>query len=115
MENTRINWKKIKHFSSEEFRDPDRLDLVAMIKLDNAREIANTPFVITSAWREDKDSAHNTGKAFDIRCHNDRDRWHILNGLFASGFKRIGIYNKHIHADTDSSRDNFVVWTGKSR
>lgn len=96
--------------------DPDFVKL-----LDLARSVAGVPFIITSGRRSAtsneramgvENSAHLTGLAVDLRADNSVDRFHILNGLFIAGFTRIGIYNHHIHVDSDDSKPNPVCWFG---
>ena len=82
--------------------------------LDNARELAGVPFVITSGCRCVKhneaskgkpDSAHLSGKAADIAAPVGR-RYAILAALIDVGFERIGIsFNgSFIHVDIDKSK-----------
>lgn len=117
-----MDWSKIRHFSEYEFGgDPDP-KLVRM--LDEARDIAAVPFVITSGVRTAKenaaiggadDSAHVTGHAVDLRCRTSRERFLTLRALFEAGFDRIGVYNHHVHCDTSTTADPAVVWVGKSK
>ena len=44
-------------------------------------------------------SSHLDGDAVDILTVNVTDRYEILAGLIAAGFKRMIIYNDHIHTD----------------
>lgn len=90
--------------------------------LDMAREFAGIPFVITSGFRGPdqnqaaggvKDSAHETGLAVDIRAPNDEIGKRVAYGLGRAGFIRCGFYDKHIHADIDSSKPQ-VTWDGIS-
>jgi zinc D-Ala-D-Ala carboxypeptidase len=92
-------------------------------RLDEARELAGVPFRITSGYRSPSanaavggvgNSAHGRGLAVDIACAGSRDRFHIVRGLFAAGFRRIGVYDRHVHADLDDSLPNPVCWTGDS-
>ena len=83
-------------------------------KLDDARHYANTPFVITSSYRKGDEGSHGDGDAVDIRCHESRPRFMIVSGLIHAGFTRIGIYDKHIHADVSSRLDQIVMWWGVS-
>lgn len=93
------------------------VDLVQM--LDQARDNAGIPFIITSGLRTAAqneaaggapDSAHLRGLAVDLRCRNSRERFLILKSLLSVGFMRIGDEVDHIHADIDISRDVNVVW-----
>lgn len=100
------------HFKLDEFRCPDCgglvIDYPFLDKLEIARVIADVPFVISSGYRcHDRNRAvgsasnnHPSGKAADILCLNSHDRIRIIIGLVQAGFRRIGIYQKHIHCDT---------------
>lgn len=82
--------------------------------LDNARELAGVPFMVTSGCRCEKhnkaskgkpDSAHLTGLAADIAAPVEK-RHTILAALINVGFLRIGISfdNSFIHVDIDKSK-----------
>lgn len=94
-----------------------------LIPLDKARGIAQVPFIITSSVRslaENKsvsgveDSSHLSGLAVDLEALDSRTRFLIVSALLQEGFTRIGIYDKHIHADVDFAKDQQVIWTGVS-
>ena len=110
-----MDWEKIYYFKPSEFTNPDKIDEAALLKLDQARSIAGVPFNISSSYRDDPNSSHSTGKAFDIRCHNSMWRYFIVESLLRVGFTRIGVYDCHIHADTDTEKDEYVMWTGISK
>jgi len=113
------------YFSDEEAKG---LDVELLAKLDQARHRAGTEFIITDGLRTAatntdpnavQDSAHLTGHAVDLRCQGSRYLWKMLDGLFAAGFKRIGIYFyleqervriSHVHVDNDLTKDQEVVW-----
>lgn len=86
-------------------------DLLAL--LDRARGIAGIPFIITSGLRSQdendalptavKNSAHLTGEAVDLSYTNSGQRFLILKGLYAVGFKRIGMGSTYIHADISTT------------
>ena len=121
-----INWQEIQYFNRDEFKyapgiEPDR-SLVYMI--DSARRIAtanagrDVVFNITSALRErhaGDTGTHTTGHAVDIACSSSRERYYILEALILAGFKRIGVYDKHLHADTAPYADQSVIWWDVSR
>ncbi len=95
------------------------LDIGLVRMLDQARELAGIPFVITSGLRTvaqneaaggAPDSAHIRGLAVDLRCRNGRERFLILKALFAVGFVRIGDEVDHIHTDIDITKDLNVLW-----
>ena len=90
-----------------------------MDMLDMARQIAGIPFVLTSAYRSRSwdlskgrsgNGAHTKGKAVDIRCNTNSNRYKIINALLAAGFNRIGIGQNYIHADNDYSLTPNVIW-----
>jgi len=92
-----------------------------LARLDEAREIAGVPFVITSGYRCRRhnaeiggvdDSAHTWGVAADIAAASSERRYHILRGLILAGFRRIGVSfdGKYIHADTDEDKPQDVMW-----
>lgn len=108
----------MRHFTESEFSDFSKMKPELIARLDNARHEAGVPFKLTSTYRlddKDKYKTHGRGYAADISCMKSRQRHHILRGLRAAGFTRIGIYNKHIHADCDPNEDQDVTWTGKSK
>jgi len=115
-----IDWQKYRHFSEADF-PPARgePDAVLLDMLDEAREEAGVPFVITSGVRPprnpDDNSAHIRGLAADIDAEHARPRYKILRALILVGFNRIGVYDKHIHADCDESLDQDVCWWGTSQ
>lgn len=117
-----MGWSRIRHFSRDEFGGEPDPKLVHM--LDEAREAAAIPFVITSGVRTAgenaaiggaDESAHVTGHAVDLKCETSRDRFLMLRALFEAGFDRIGVYDRHIHCDTSATADVAVTWLGKSK
>lgn len=111
---------KWKNFSDAELKG---LTDDICFKLDRARSLFGAPIVITSGYRDPvknaqaggvKDSAHETGKAVDIRCADQEMQKKLIWALCIAGFKRIGAYDKHIHADVDLDKPNPVFWSGES-
>jgi uncharacterized protein YcbK (DUF882 family) len=96
-------------------------DLV--FKLERAREYYGMPIVITSGFRNPeknevvggvKDSAHTKGMAVDIAAPQDRKfREKLCWALGSAGFRRIGIYERHIHIDVDIEKPMNVAWFGE--
>ena len=92
--------------------------------LNEARTLANIPFIINSACRcivhnsdvgGSKDSAHiSTNEkectAIDIKTINSRTRSIIVDALIKAKFTRIGISEDFIHADTDRNKSQKVMW-----
>ena len=96
--------------------------LVAM--LDNARSVSMVPYKITSGFRSPEDNAgaggvsgssHTKGLGVDLACDNSSYRFKMIVGLLTAGFTRIGVYDKHLHADCDNELPQEVVWVGISK
>ena len=90
-----------------------------LTKLERAREIAGVPFVINSAFRtveheqsrgRSGSSSHTTGRAVDIQAIDNRHRFHIIRGLYAAGFDRIGHHPTFIHVDDSPAHDKEVFF-----
>lgn len=114
-----------KYFSESEFKrctpscSLQDMQQATMSKFDTAREIAGIPFVINSSfrsieWEKKKGragtSAHTLGRAIDIRCNSDRNRFLIVDALVKAGFKRIGIAKTFIHADDSPGHSQQIIW-----
>ncbi len=93
------------------------LNLIAY--LDEARELAQVPFIINSGCRCEKHnrrvkgsrtSSHLRGLAADIKATNSKTRFAILQSLFMVGFSRIGIHKRFIHVDIDHKKPSTVVF-----
>ena len=89
-------------------------------KLDQARELANIPFKINSAYRSPEhnakiggkpNSSHLRGLAVDISVKDSRSRFIVLESLIKVGFNRIGIADTFIHVDDDKEKSEKVIWT----
>lgn len=108
------------------FKDAEVKGLITDViyKLERARELFGAPIVISSGYRDPaqnteaggvKDSAHTSGKAVDIRCADQDMQKRLIWALCVAGFKRIGAYDRHIHADVaDDSKPTPTFWTGTS-
>tara|TARA_R100000908_G_scaffold64695_1_gene49569 strand:- start:133 stop:507 length:375 start_codon:yes stop_codon:yes gene_type:complete len=121
----------LKFFKYSEFDSPDvkgsgkhmKHDFMEM--LDEAREIAEIPFKITSGYRtkaynEDLirrkykaslTSSHLKGLAADISVKDSKSRFIVFNSLLLAGFTRIGIADTFIHVDLDTDKQQNVIWT----
>jgi len=108
------------YFKPEEFKckcgkcDGGTMDADFIDKLNKARHLAQTAFVITSGYRCEShnkavggkpDSSHLRGKAADIKFASSAQSFKIVKALFDAGFNRIGYNQKHgfFHVDCDSS------------
>jgi hypothetical protein len=106
-----------KHFRPNEIVG---LDPVLVEMLDEAREVSAIPFFITCGFVTEQGlhvsgSAHLRGKAVDLRCAYSNLRFLIVTALLSAGFKRIGLYDRHIHADIDTTLPQDVIWVGTSK
>lgn len=74
------------------------------------------PFQITSGLRpNDVGSPHQTGLAVDIAVWGGIMRRKLVEAALLDGWRRIGVYDRHVHLDMDPHRVQDVLWAGKSR
>lgn len=114
---------KKNYFFEEEFHrctpscSSSQMDAHFLDELNNARSIANVPFVLLSAYRSpehDKSRGrsgsgyHTSGRAVDVRCTDGDSRRAILEGCFATGLS-VGVYPTFIHID---NRRKPIVFVG---
>ncbi len=100
------------------FRDDvnRRINKSLTMFLELAEKLGKIEFEITSALRpEDSDSAHSEGWAVDIACSDSKHRAAIHAALTLAGFRRIGLYDRHVHADRSLTRPQNVLWIGRSK
>lgn len=117
---------KLKYFELNEFESPDlpgswdQMDRDFLLKLDEAREIANVPFKINSGYRTQEhnlkvggvfSSAHKKGLAADISAKGSDQKFIIANALLKVGFTRLGMGSTFIHVDLDKEKSQEVIWT----
>lgn len=111
------------NFDSSEFKCPCcgiRIMMYSFImKLQKAREIADTPFRITSGLRCRKrnkavggteNSSHLTGHAADIQAATSGHRYVIVLALLEAGLERIGVAKTFIHVDNSPEKTQGVMW-----
>lgn len=119
---------KYKFFSEREFACPhcgmNEIDEDFVFLLDEIREAAETPFVITSGWRcpvHNKEvggsdtSSHLKGIAVDILTQTSHSRALILTSICTvcrrhGVLPRIGIGKDFIHFDIDAEKLKPCVW-----
>jgi len=108
------------HFKPGEVKglDPNFVDL-----LDRARDISDTPYIISSGFRTEQhnqsvggvsNSSHTKGVGVDLKCKDSSTRFAIVRGLLAVGINRIGVYEDgHVHCDVSRNHPQYVMWLGK--
>ena len=112
-----------RNFTDDEFRCPccgrEEIDRDFVGKLQEARDIAGTPFQINSGWRCQNrnrvvggvaNSSHLTGHAADIQANTSQKRFAVVNALARAGFGRIGIAKSYVHVDDDVTKTQHVMW-----
>ena len=93
-----------------------KIDRLFLGKLNQAREMAQFPFVIDSGYRCPKHNTevgstsgnHVTGKAADIRCFDAHKRITIVASLIAVGMLGIGVSKTFVHCDIN--RTTTTMW-----
>jgi zinc D-Ala-D-Ala carboxypeptidase len=115
----------LNNFTLDEFDSPDHkgsginMQQSFLVLLDQARDIAGTPFKITSGYRTAEhnakvggvpNSSHTKGYAADIAITSSLQRYIILNALLKVGFDRVGIADSFLHVDNDPEKSK-AVWT----
>ena len=113
-------FSNLTYFAKREFEYPYEMDVQLLRRLDTARALAGTPFVITSDFRTEEhneavggaaDSAHLKGQAVDIACPDSYHRFIMYDGLRTAGFRRIGLGANFIHVDIDEDKPTPRTWT----
>jgi len=67
-----LDWLALKHFkkhgTSDKWGDPDKLDALLLMKLDDLREFIDKPIHVTSGYRAGDLKEHGAGRALDVVC-----------------------------------------------
>lgn len=104
--------------------DRYQLDSLLLSVLDEIEECTGRELHINSAFRSVNhevqrgrkgDSAHTLGKAVDIYCYDNKQRYDIVKIALQKGINRIGIYKTFVHLDTATSKDGkttYIIWHG---
>ena len=116
----------MRYFTYDEFDSPDapgsghEMHQEFLDMLDDARDIAQVPFVINSGFRTEEhnrsipgaspDSSHLVGWAADIRATTSNRRWLVIEALIQVGFTRIGVADTFVHVDCDPSKSENCIW-----
>lgn len=114
-----------KYFKESEFKkcspscSLQDMDQEFMDILDKLRELAGIPIVINSAYRTKAyekskgrpgTSTHCLGKAVDIRCNSNANRYKIVSAAMRLGLCRVGIGRTFVHVDIDPTKSQNVIW-----
>ena len=90
-------------------------EMKAKIK-DLEAELGHKITVTSGARNKKGSSAHNAGLAIDIRAHKGPEKYEIVKAAYKLGFKRIGIYDRHVHLDIDDTKAHQnTIWLGTSK
>jgi len=105
------------YFKQKEFRckccEGNQISQDLIDKLNVARYLAKTPFIINSGYRckdhnknvgGKSDSSHLKGLAVDIRAIGGVKQLTIVKALLQAGFTRIGVAKEFIHCDIDNDK-----------
>lgn len=111
---TSVQFSQLRYFKAAEFEQPESMSYDLLVKLDLARGLAGVPFIINSDVRGDS-AEHRIGEAVDLMCVSSRRRFQMVQALMAAGFRRIGVYDRHIHVGIAVERGEAVLWVGVSR
>lgn len=121
---------KLKYFKPHEFackcgkcgKGFEQMDENLLRMLDDLREKAGIPLVLSSAYRCPEhngslkeavpNSSHTKGMAVDIRCTDSSSRFKILKAAFEVGFRRIEPRSVWVHLDVDPDKPQDVVFYG---
>src|SRR6267378_3965264 len=105
----------LRHFQSSEFKHPELVANEAAVWLDDIREYADFPFVLTSDARTPEENAaasgssptslHLQGRAFDLRYPaTDEQAWKLVDAvMLVSGARAVELelvhsaIDKHVH------------------
>jgi uncharacterized protein YcbK (DUF882 family) len=108
-----------KYFEYEHFDSPDVQGSGQMMDLKVIQMLDKEPIYITSGYRTEahnekvggvSGSSHLKGLAADVSDNphgtkiDSRNRFLMLQALFAVGFDRMGVGNGFIHVDIDTSK-----------
>lgn len=112
-----------KYFKPSEFTrigcSIDDINEDSLIRLDLARGYAGVPFRLNSAYRSPESEiaagrsgvgAHTEGRAFDIRCNDNKSRFCIVTACLQAGFHRIGIGKNFVHVDDSVKLPYPRIW-----
>lgn len=103
----------LEHFNESETKG---LKPRLCVMLQAMRYLTGLPIVITSGLRPGDRGAHGSGDGVDISDNGlgapvaSRWRQATLAAAYAVGFRRVGIYDRHIHVDIATTLPQDVSW-----
>lgn len=113
----------LRHFALSEFHHPELVENEAAVWLDDIRDAANIPLVLTSDARTAAENAaasgssptslHLTGRAFDLRYpKNPEEVWKLVDAVYlASGERPVEL--ELVHSANDQHVHIALLPTGK--
>ncbi len=119
----------LRHFHLSEMRHPELVDNLAAVWLDDIREYADFPLVLTSDARTEEENAaasgssptslHLLGRAFDLQYPDTPEHvWELVAAVFVvSGHRSVELelvhspQDKHVHLGLypDARESRFIV------
>jgi len=90
------------------------LDPLFRIALEKLESSCGVELEITSGFRAGERGCHGRAMAVDIRCSDSMLRYKIVAEAIRQGFRRIGVYNAHVHLDLCIDLPCPVIWLGVS-
>lgn len=120
------DWAHAKYFKPGEVLNSFNMSAALLQMLEDLRRNYGHPITITGSWRPldgaDRTSAHQVNdlgewEGTDLRVRGSRQRQGLLKAVYEVGFKRVGIYDRHIHVDvaTEPRFAQNVCWIGTSK
>lgn len=95
--------------------DPMLLNMAQEVQDDCKIQLAiNEGVPATTEGSHVKDSEHFDGKGIDLSAIDGVTRMKIVKSALKVGFKRIGVYTRHVHLGTSPNLPQDVMWGGVS-
>lgn len=129
-----IEWEQVRFFKPWEFKESQKLRPQMAYALDKLRESFGRPLIVTSSYRDPRGnvtvgganrSAHllapdgfysgidlttGTAKGRQNRKIPGSEMWTLYQIAHELGFRRIGIYPRHLHLDMELDLGAPALW-----